>query len=116
MEKIQILQEERIEIKTPEAELWRAVIDQAINDLSDPDLGEATVEWFTSASDRPGTFRWICDHLNLNASAVWTSLAQRESRKKPACAPASHKRRKPDDRHLCLGSKYFQENNRKTGT
>jgi hypothetical protein len=116
MEEIQILQEGRIEIKTPEAELWRAVIDQAINDLSDPDFGEATVEWFTSVSEQPGTFRWICDHLNLNASAVWASLSQRESRKEPASAPASHKRRKPNDRHLRLGSKYFQENCRKTGT
>src|SRR6266542_3785944 len=100
MEQIPILNEERIETKTPEAELWRVVIDQAIDDLSDSDLGETTIEWFTSASDEPGTFRWICVHLDLNASAVWAALTQRKDRKKPAklfaCAAAS-KRLKPDE-------------------
>ncbi len=109
MEQIPILIEERIETKTPEAELWRAVIDQAIDDLSDPDLGEATIEWFTSASDEPGTFRWICVHLDLNASAVWAALSQRKDRKKPAklfvCAAAS-KRLKPDEHRPRLGSVY----------
>jgi hypothetical protein len=57
MEQIPILNEERTDTKSPEAEFWRAVIDHAIDDLSDPDLGEATIEWFTSASDEPGTFR-----------------------------------------------------------
>jgi hypothetical protein len=48
MEQIPILNEERTDTKSPEAELWRAVIDQAIDDLLDPDFGEAAVEWFTS--------------------------------------------------------------------
>jgi hypothetical protein len=117
MEQIPILIEERIETKTPEAELWRAVIDQAIDDLSDPDLGEATIEWFTSASDEPGTFRWICVHLDLNASAVWAALSQRKDRKKPAklfaCAAAS-KRLKPDEHRPRLGSVYPRRENRKS--
>jgi hypothetical protein len=80
MEEIQILQEGRINTPTAEANLWLAVIEQAIEDLSNPDLREAALEWFTSTSDRPATFRWICDHLHLSASAVCTALARRESR------------------------------------
>jgi hypothetical protein len=41
MEQIPILNEERIETTSPEAELWRAVIDQAIADLSDPTSAKA---------------------------------------------------------------------------
>ena len=84
MEEIRILNEERIEPQSPEAELWRAVMEQAIDDLSDPDLGEAAVKWFTSVSEEPSTFRWVCEHLNLDASAVWFALAQRNDRKSPA--------------------------------
>jgi hypothetical protein len=117
MEQIPILIEERIETKTPEAELWRAVIDQAIDDLSDPDLGEATIEWFTSASDEPGTFRWICVHLDLNASAVWAALSHRKDRKKPAklfAGAAASKRLKPDEHRPRLGSVYPRRENRKS--
>jgi hypothetical protein len=117
VEPIPILTEGRIETKTPEAELWRAVIDQAIDDLSDPDLGEATIEWFTSASDEPGTFRWICVHLDLNASAVWAALSQRKDRKKSAklfaCAAAS-KRLNPDEHRPRLRSVYPRRENRKS--
>ena len=77
IEQTQILQESRIKIPTAEANLWLAVIDQAIEDLSNPDLREPALEWFASTSDRPATFRWICDHLDLNASAA---VIRRESR------------------------------------
>jgi hypothetical protein len=117
MELIPILNEERIETKTPEAELWRAVIDQAIDDLSDPDLGEAAVEWFTSVSEQPGTFRWVCEHLGLNASAVWSALTQRKDRKNHAklfaCTDAS-KRRKTYKHRPRLGSIYARRENRKS--
>jgi hypothetical protein len=117
MEQTPILNEERIETKTPEAELWRAVIDQAIDDLSDPDLGEAAVEWFTSVSEQPGTFRWVCEHLDLNASAVWSALTQRKDRKNHAklfaCADVS-KRLKPDEHRPRLGSMYSRRENRKS--
>jgi hypothetical protein len=81
IEQIHILQEEQIKTPTSEANLWLAVIDQAIEDLSNPDLREPALEWFASTSERPATFRWICDHLNLSASAVCTALARRENRK-----------------------------------
>jgi hypothetical protein len=92
MEQIPILNEERIETKTPEAELWRAVIDQAIDDLSDPDLGEAAVEWFTSVSEQPTSFRWVCHHLDLNASAVWSALVQRTDWKNRGKIICMHRR------------------------
>jgi hypothetical protein len=109
MEQIPILNDERIETKTPEAELWRAVIDQAIADLSDPDLGEAAVEWFTSVSEEPGTFRWICEHLDLDASAVRSALLQRKDRKNRAKLVARRdvsKRLKPDEHRRRLGPMY----------
>jgi hypothetical protein len=111
MEQAPALNQERIRTETPEAELWRAVIDQAIADLSDPDFEQAAVEWFASVSEQPGTFRWVCEHLNLNASAVCSALAQRKDRKNPAkllvCAAAS-KRPKRER----WGSAYSRRENR----
>ena len=107
-EQIQIFPEERIKTPTSEANLWLAVIDQAIEDLSDPDLREAALQWFASTSDRLASFRWICDYLDLNASAVCAALRRRESRqnlhagKFVSRALASGKRRvisKPAGRH-----------------
>ena len=79
IEQIHILQEEQIKTPTSEANLWLAVIEQAIEDLSDPELREAALEWFTSTSHSPSSFCWICDHLDLNASAVWAALTRRQS-------------------------------------
>ena len=99
MEQAQILQEERIRTETPEAGLWRAVIELAIVDLSDPDLRESTLKWFMSESNQPMTFRWICVHLDLDSSAVWAALKTRRSWKDPAklsaSVPASNNPRKP---------------------
>jgi hypothetical protein len=55
MEQIQILQVERIKTPSPEVNLWLAVIDQAIEDLSDPDLREAAL----NGSPRPRTGRRV---------------------------------------------------------
>jgi hypothetical protein len=68
------LQEERIKTENPDANLWRAVIDKAIEDLSQPKLRQAAVDWFASTAHEPGSFRWACDHLDLNPSAVWAAL------------------------------------------
>ena len=117
MEQIPILDEERIETKCPEAELWRAVINQAIDDLSDPDLREAALEWFTLVSEKPGTFRWVCHHLDLNASAVWSALMQRRDRKnrtKLVARRAASKRLKPDEHRSRLGSMHSRRENRKS--
>ncbi len=96
MEQLQILQEERINTPTAEANLWLAVIDQAIEDLWDPDLREAALEWFASTSDRPASFRWICDYLDLNASAVCARLTPRQGRQNLHAGKSFH-------RHLASG-------------
>jgi hypothetical protein len=111
MEQVPALNQERIRTETPEAQLWRAVIDQAIADLSDPDFGQAAVEWFTSVSEQPGTFRWVCEHLNLSASAVCSALAQRKDRKNPPkllLSAAASKRPKRER----WGSAYSRRENR----
>ena len=98
MEQVQILQEGRIKTETPEADLWRAVIEQGIEDLSDPDLRESTVRWFMSASDQPATFRWICVHLDLDAAAVWAALEKRKDLAPSTWVSAPGNRRKPEHR------------------
>jgi hypothetical protein len=70
----QALEQERIKPDPPEANLWRAVIGQAIDDLSQPALQQAAVEWLASTAHGPGSFRWACDHLDLNPAAVWAAL------------------------------------------
>jgi hypothetical protein len=117
MKQIPILNEERIETTSPEAELWRAVIDQAIDDLLDPDLGEGAVEWFTSVSEEPGTFRWVCNHLDLNASAFWSALIKRKhpkNRVKLVTRDDASKRLKPDNHRRRLRSMYSRRENRKS--
>ena len=79
------LQEERIKTEIPDANLWRAVIDQAIEDLSQPKQRQAAVDWFASTSHNPGSFRWACDHLDLNPSAVWAALKKAKELEK-TCA------------------------------
>lgn len=94
MEDIPTLSDERIQIKTPEVDLWLAVIDQAIGDLSDPDLCNAAAEWFTSTSDQPGTFLWICEQLDFDAPAVRSALFKRAMRITPR-APSSRRAQEP---------------------
>jgi hypothetical protein len=117
MEQTPILNDERTDTKSPEVDLWRAVIDQAIDDLSDPDLREAAIEWFTSVSEQPSTFRWVCHHLDLNASAVWSALMQRRDRKNCAKLVSrrdASKRFKPNNNRRRLGSIYSRPDNRKS--
>jgi hypothetical protein len=87
-------QEERIKTENSDANLWRAVIDQAIEDLSQPRLHQAAVAWFTSTAHGPGSFRWACDHLDLNPSAVWAALNKaNDSGKTSAALGTSFQRR-----------------------
>ena len=106
MEQVQILQEGRIKTETPEADLWRAVIEQGIEDLSDPDLRESTVRWFMSASDQPATFRWICVHLDLDAAAVWGALEKRKDLAPSTWVSAPGNRGKPDEHRSRAHSMY----------
>ena len=87
MQEIPTLSEERIKLTCPEVDLWLAVVDQAIGDLSDPDLCDAAAKWFTSTSDQPGTFLWICEQLDFDAPAVRSALFKRAMRITPTSRP-----------------------------
>ncbi len=65
----------------PEKELWLRVLIQAIEDAGGnpkhPDgtnnrkrLAAEARAWFRSERDGTGTFRWICDELNLNRQRI----------------------------------------------
>jgi hypothetical protein len=77
------------EFKIPEAGLWVAVIDQAVEDLSHPNLCQAAVQWFYSTARGPGSFRWACDHLDLNASAVRAALNKSKELEKTLTTPGA---------------------------
>jgi hypothetical protein len=51
---------------------WLAVLDQAVMDLRNrnerPALRYLTQLWFTSDNHKPGSFLWVCDSLDLDAS------------------------------------------------
>jgi hypothetical protein len=70
----QAREQERIKVDVPEANLWRAVIGQAIDDLSQPVLRLAAMDWLGSTAHGPGSFRWACDHLDLDPEAVSAAL------------------------------------------
>ncbi len=59
-----------------ERRLWQAVLEQAVIDLrpdkrtitEQPGLRYCTRLWFSSNNHEPGSFRWICDYLDINPS------------------------------------------------
>jgi hypothetical protein len=60
----------------PEANLWIAVIDQALADLSSQSQRAAAARWVESDRCDPGSFRWACDLLDLNVNAVRAALSR----------------------------------------
>jgi hypothetical protein len=57
-----------------ERHLWSAVLGQAIEDLTDSRTGAGALHftrlWFASDNCEPGSFLWICDHLELDAKSI----------------------------------------------
>lgn len=55
---------------TDERGLWAAVLQLAADDLTSADarLRRLAQAWFDSTKHGPGSFLWICDHLEINAS------------------------------------------------
>lgn len=65
-----------------ERELWSAVLGQAIEDLTDSRAGSEGYSarlWFESDNHEPGSFLWICDHLELEASSIRRGVLERPS-------------------------------------
>ena len=67
----------------PEAELWTAVILQAIDDLdrhtslSPTWAQDSAREWFTSESHAVGSFIWTCNVINVDPSFIRSRLAKK---------------------------------------
>jgi hypothetical protein len=67
----------------PEAELWTAVIVQAIDDLDRgtslrPNGAQVSArEWFASNSDEVGSFVWTCHVINVDPSFIRSRLAKK---------------------------------------
>jgi hypothetical protein len=60
----------------PEAELWTAVIVQAIKDLSSHEPGErrSASLWINSQSDAVHSFIWVCRITDIEPSFVRSAL------------------------------------------
>ena len=60
----------------PEAELWTAVIIQAIEDLSSPDLLQqrSAKAWIESSDDAVHSFKWSCRVTDVEPSFVRAML------------------------------------------
>jgi hypothetical protein len=85
-------------ITSPEAELWAAVLTQAIDDLDGmrllPVIRRSAKCWFQSKNHDPGSFLWICEFLGLAASSVRDKYLrparqQRQSRRREQATPLS---------------------------
>jgi hypothetical protein len=57
---------------TDERGLWAAVLQLAAVDLTSANarLSRPARAWFESTKRGPGSFLWICDHLEINASWI----------------------------------------------
>jgi hypothetical protein len=57
---------------TDERGLWATVLQLAVADLTsaNPRLWRPARAWFESTKHGPGSFIWICDHLEINASWI----------------------------------------------
>ena len=53
-----------------ERRLWVAVLDLALEDLGNTERGKRARAWLTSDRYGPGSFLWICDNLELDASSI----------------------------------------------
>jgi hypothetical protein len=65
------------------ARLWAGVISQAIVDMDSSMISEraAAKRWIFFGETRPGSFLWICDHLDLDAGKLQTLCLSRSGRK-----------------------------------
>jgi hypothetical protein len=60
----------------PEAELWTAVIEQGISDLSSPDSHDRRSAWLwiNSPSDAVHSFVWACHVTDIEPSFIRSAL------------------------------------------
>jgi hypothetical protein len=70
-----------------ERDLWAAVLGLAFEDLRDTKTGYRTRLWFASDTYEPGSFLWICDHLEIDATSIRReALGRGEAPRRPGAA------------------------------
>ena len=57
--------------------LWAAVLKQAADDLRDRFKARGSWNWIRGERTHPGSFRWICELLNLGAEQTRKALELR---------------------------------------
>ena len=83
----------------PEAELWTAVILQAIDDLGrrtrlSPRSAQTDAkEWFASEDDAVGSFIWACHVIDIDPSFIRSRLAKKHQIKVPELVMTSRVKR-----------------------
>lgn len=63
--------------RTPEMDLWLAVLYQAWRDAHVPGAREAAKAWFRAGGHEVGGFAWLCSLLNLDPVATTAALITR---------------------------------------
>lgn len=68
----------------PYRSLWAAVISQAVADMNSHRQTDSHYArtWVYSSKDAPGSFRWVCEMLDLDAGKLQTLCMTREGRKR----------------------------------
>ena len=61
----------------PEIRLWEAMIYRALDDLRHEKRRGAALQWVLSNEEYTGSFRWVCNALDLNSSAVRRAVVSR---------------------------------------
>jgi hypothetical protein len=74
---------------TPERELWCAVLERAVEDVrtsrlmhwrARPSIKREVLEWLRSKDETEGSFRFVCDVLNVSPSAARRAILQAQQR------------------------------------
>jgi hypothetical protein len=75
----------------PELDLWRAVLQRVLDDLTGYGLSDSSKReraqadarhWINSRATTPGSFRWLCETLSLDPSATRCAILRRKQPEK----------------------------------
>lgn len=71
----------------PLGQLWFAVLTQSIEDALSFSLDESTVaaakRWFRSEREDVGSFRWVCNVINIDAEAILQRVRAQYRQRQP---------------------------------
>ncbi|MEO5348247.1 MAG: hypothetical protein H7836_01165 [Magnetococcus sp. YQC-3] len=54
----------------PEMDLWASVLQQALNDLANPQYRHEVELWMASNTFEPGSFLFICEALEIDPDQI----------------------------------------------